>query len=142
MPSLATRLAVEGLRVVAVKRTDAISGSHTEPSIVLSAADVGTTVTITIAAHTRRYGDETGLAVAGGTVTLLSFSTPYAVYYDDVGRSNPAPTYHATSTVKQGANNYVPGRHFVGELTTPADGAGATTGGTYPAGGGGSFAIP
>lgn len=142
MPSASTQLAVERMRVVNVKRTDAISGSHTEPSIVLSAADVGSDVTITIASHVRRYPDGSSVSIAGGAITGLSFTTPYAVYYDEPTRTVKTPTFHATATVKQAANNFVIGRHFVGNLTTPADGMSATTGGTYPPGGGGNYAIP
>jgi hypothetical protein len=148
MPSLATRHHIEKRRVDLVKRTDAIDASYTAGGAVLSAADVGTDCTITIAAHTRVYPAESGFPTvslaAGGTVTGLTFATVYYVYYDDIDMRDTTPTYHATTTVLEAQANYVAGRHALGPVTTPADGAGGTSGGGYipPGGGSGGTAIP
>jgi hypothetical protein len=114
----------------------AILGSFTIPTLVITAADVGTTVTITIASHIRRYGDGTSLGVAGGSITGKAFSTKYAIYYDDDTRQDTSPSYQATTDLEEAQHNYVVGRHYVGTVTTPADGAASTTGGGPPAGSG------
>lgn len=122
-----------------VKTTDKISGSATAPTNCLSATDAGSNATITIAANTRLYGDNTSLDVSGGTLTGKAYSTTYAVYYDDATCSDTTPTYVATTTLKTAMHNYVSGRHFVGQITTPASGGGGTSGGGTPPGGGGPY---
>jgi hypothetical protein len=123
-----------------VARNDKISGSATDPSVVVSASDAGASATITIAAHTRRYGDGTTLAVAGGSLTGKAYSTQYAVYYDDTTTANTTPTYVATTTLKDAQPNAVAGRHYVDQITTPAAAAPPTGGGGYrPPGGGGPY---
>jgi hypothetical protein len=116
--------------------------SYTNPTVVLTAADVGTTATITIANHTRVYpvngpSDISDVTITGGTVTGAAFSTTYYVYYDDETLVNGTPTYYATPTPLNGQVGTANGRHFVGKITTPADGAGPTTGtGATPIGNG------
>lgn len=110
----------------------AIASSFPVPTMTLTAADVGSDVTITVAAHTRYYPEDTNLSVSGGTITGLSFSTTYAVYYDDATRQNGSPTFLATTSLRTGQANYAEGRHYVGTVTTPADGAASTTGGAPP----------
>jgi len=114
-----------------------IAVSYVIPAEVMTAADVGSDCTITIVDHVRRYGDSTELSVTGGTITGLAFSTDYAVYYDDPACSDTTPTYHYTTTASNALNNFVSGRHYVGLITTPADGGAASTGGSNPPGGGG-----
>lgn len=114
----------------------AILGSFSIPTLVLTASDVGTDVTITIASHIRQYGDGTSISVSGGSLTGKSFSTKYAVYYDDPTREDTSPTYVATTDLEEAQHNYEVGRHYVGTVTTPADGGAATTGGSPPAGSG------
>lgn len=101
--------------------------------LTLTAADAGTNATITISAHTRVYGNGTSLAVSGGSLTALSYSTRYYVYYVDATRANTTPTYQATTdpfTAAQTGDT-----HLVGSVTTPAAAAGNTTGGgTQPPG--------
>jgi hypothetical protein len=133
--------------IQATQRRDAISSSYTAPSAVLTASDAGSNATITIAAHTRFYGDETSLAVAGGSLTGLAYSTIYAVYYDDSTRADTTPTYVSTTTINEAQNNYVAGRHLVGTVTTPAAAGPPTSGGTSPPGSGytpvgGGYEIP
>jgi len=114
----------------------AILGSFTIPTMVVTAADVGTNVTITIAAHVRHYGNSVELPVAGGTITGKAFSTKYGIYYDDLEMVDSTPAYFATTELQAAQHNFVAGRHYVGTVTTPADGAAATTGGSPPAGSG------
>jgi hypothetical protein len=123
------------------KKNDKISASATVPSLVVSASDAGTDATITINGHTRQYGDGTSLAVSGGSITGLAYSTEYAVYYDDPTTANATPTYQATTTLKDAQPNAADGRHYVDQVTTPPSGGGSTSGGGIkPPGGGGPYA--
>lgn len=144
MPSLGTRLAYEKIQRQELRLTDAIDGSWTEPSAVLTATVINSTrINIDMEAHTRRYPDGTTVLVSSASAVSTAFAADYAVSYDDATRATTAPTIAATTAVAQAANNYVRGRHFVGNLTTPATTAAAPTeGGTFPPGGGGSYAIP
>jgi hypothetical protein len=121
-----------------VKRDDAISSSWTSPGAVLSASDAGATATIAIAAHTRKYGDNTSVSVNGGSKTGLAFSTQYSVYYDQTSRNGGSVSYQTTTDPNNALPNAAAGRHFVGKITTPADGGGSTSGGFTPPGGWGS----
>lgn len=114
----------------------AILGSYSIPTLTLTAADVGASVTITVASHIRRYADATEVAVTGGTVTGLAYSTVYAVYYDDATRTLATPTFVATTDLETGQHNYAEGRHYLGTVTTPAAAGPPTTGGSPPAGSG------
>ena len=119
----------------AVRRL-AILSSYTIPTLTLSAADAGTDVTITIAAHVRQYGDSTSIGVAGGTITGLGYSTTYAVYYDDETREDVAPVYAATTDLETAQANYESGRHYVGTVPAPAALGSPATGGAPPPGSG------
>lgn len=122
------------------KKNDKISASATSPTTVLSAFDAGSSASITIAAHTRIYGDNTSVSgVASHTITGLSYSTTYGIYYDDPTTSTTSPTYVATSTLSDAMPNKANGRHYVGQVTTPASGGGSTSGGGVPPGGGGPY---
>jgi len=114
----------------------AILGSFSIPTMVVTAADVGANVTITIAAHIRHYGNGTELPVAGGSITGKAFSTKYGIYYDDLEMVDSTPAYFATTDLAEAQHNFIAGRHYVGTVTTPADGAAATTAGSPPAGSG------
>lgn len=103
-------------------------GSSYTVGATISAADVGSDVTVTISAHTRYYADGTSVSVSGGTVTGLAFSTLYYIYYDDSALAGGAVTYAATTSATTAAQ--VNGRHLVGSVTTPADGAAPSTGDT------------
>jgi hypothetical protein len=116
----------------AVNLNDKIGGSYVIPADALSASDAGTNATITIAANTRVYNDASTLAVAGGSITGLAYSTTYGVYYDDPTTADTTPTYVATATLSNALNNFVTGRHFVGNVTTPAAGGTSTSGGYTP----------
>lgn len=105
--------------------------------LTLTATDAGASATITISAHTRVYGDGTIVAVSGGSVTGLAYSTDYRVYYDDAARTGGAVTYAATTSVTTAAQ--LGDRHSVGAVTTPAAAAGPNNGnGAFPPG----YAIP
>ncbi len=96
----------------------------------LTAADNDSTAKITIAAHTRHYG-HANVSYDSGVITGLAFSTGYYVYCDDPGLKGGAMIYIATTSKTDVADNV--NRVYVGEITTPADGAGGTGG----SGGGG-----
>ena len=90
----------------------------------LSASDNGSTAKITVASHTRQYGFGI-LSLNAGSITGLSFSTKYYVYYDDSTYTGGAVSYQATTnlqTIAAGNN-----RIFVSSITTPADGGGTTS---------------
>jgi len=108
----------------------------TQSTSVLTAADVGSDTTITIAAHNIVY-DSTTLAYNSGTITGLSFSTLYHVYVDDADKAGGAVTYLATTTLTDITASK--DRYFVGSITTPADGAGPSSGGQGGGAGGGDF---
>lgn len=117
------------------KKNDKISASWTSPGSVLTASDAGSNATITIAAHTRNYGDGTTVSVNGGSLTGKAYSTTYYIYYDQSSMAGGSVSYVATTSPTTAAPNKANGRHTVGKVTTPASGGAATTGGTVPPGG-------
>jgi hypothetical protein len=86
--------------------------------LTMTATDAGASATITASAHTRAYGDGTSVAVSGGAVTGLLYSTTYYVYYLDPTRAGGAVTYLASTdpadAVQSGSV------HSVGAVGTPA----------------------
>lgn len=92
----------------------------------LSASDAGANATITIAGHDRIYGDGTSVAITGGSLTGLAYSTEYFVYYDDATRAGGAVTFASTTSATTAAQTG--DRHLVGSVTTPAAAAPPTTG--------------
>lgn len=140
LESFVTDLRIAQEQAEAAAREAARVNSYPAPTNVLTAADVGATVTITVAAHTRIYPiqgayDVPDVTINGGTITDLSFSTTYWVYYDDETLENNSPTFVATSVINDAQVGAYPGRHLVGFITTPANGAGGTSGtGTRPPG--------
>ena len=92
----------------------------------ITGADAGTNVTVTISAHTRVYGSGTSVAVNGGTVTALAYSTTYFIYYDQASRAGGAVTYAATTSEATAAQTG--DRHLVGMVVTPAAAAPNTDG--------------
>jgi hypothetical protein len=77
--------------------------------------------------------------VTGGNVTGLAYSTTYTIYYDQTSRAGGVVTYHATTDPNTGLANAAAGRHYCGKITTPAAGAGDTSGGVDPPSGGGGY---
>lgn len=120
----------------AVTAVNSISASYTVPSMVLTATDAGTDATITVADFVRQYDDGTQVSVTGGALTGQPYSTLLSVYYDDTTRANTTPTLIVTANRAGARHNVVPGRHFLANITTPAAGAPATSGGSTPPGGG------
>lgn len=96
----------------------------------IGATDVGASVTVTISAHNRIYpqadGSNVTVAVNGGSITGLAYSTDYWIYYDDPTRAGGAVTYVATTSETTGAQ--IGDRHAVGGVTTPAAAAPPATG--------------
>ena len=84
----------------------------------ITATDAGANVTVTISAHTRVYGDGTSVAVSGGSLTALAYSTTYFIYYDQASRLGGAVTYVATTSSSTAAQ--LGSRHVVGSALTPA----------------------
>jgi len=86
--------------------------------LVMEAIDAGADATINISAHTRIYGDGTSVAVDGGTLTGLAYSTAYYVFYDDPGFAGGAVTYQTSTNpadaVQTGST------HSLGAVRTPA----------------------
>lgn len=95
----------------------------------ITATDAGTTATISISAHTRVYGNGSAVSVSSGAVAGLSFSTTYYIYYDQPTRVGGPVSYQATTSKITAVQ--VNDRHFIGQITTPANGA-ADTSGTTP----------
>jgi hypothetical protein len=128
----------------AAARESARIASYPNPGSVLSAADVGTDCTITIAGHIRVYPvqgsiDVADVSITGGSLTGKAFSTRFYVFYDDTSLASTTPTFQATTDSATAQVGAAAGRHFVGFVDTPADGGTATsgTGGGPPGGGGG-----
>lgn len=120
-----------------------ISASFIAPTSVLTATDAGSDATITVAGFTRSYDIAPDVVITGGNITGLAYSTTYAVYYDDATQLETDPAFVATATLKEGRHNFATGRHYIGEITTPASGGGGTSGGGYsPPGGGGGDILP
>jgi hypothetical protein len=120
----------------AVKKTDKASGSWTAPGAVLSAVDAGSNATVSVASHTRHWGDGSTTSVNSHNFTGKSYSTDYYVYYDDPNQNDTTPSYQITTNANTAAHNSSTGRVYVGAITTPASGGSSTTGGTTPPGGG------
>lgn len=133
--------------------------SYTDPTVVLSGTDETVGASITIAAHTRVYPVQGSIDVldvvipapvtlileADGVTGIVN-AVQYSVYYDDTTLLDTTPAYKAVKTLTNHADaqpGAAAGRHFVGVVTTPANG-GAGTGGSggSPPGGGGGFPIP
>ncbi len=114
--------------------TSAFGVSSSQSVSTLSAADVGSDTTITIAAHDIFY-DSITLSYNSGTITGLAFSTKYHVYVIDPDKTGGAVTYLSSTTLADMTKST--DRYFVGAITTPSDGGGGTSGGG--GGGGGGF---
>lgn len=121
-----------------------VIGLRSTTTATLTGTDAGTSATISVNAHSRKFGDvstQTTVSYNAGSITGLSYSTRYFVYCDDTTYSGGAVTYVATTDLDTPAARA--GRVYVGECTTPASG-GAATSGTAPGSvsGSGLSAIP
>ena len=92
----------------------------------LTATDAGATATVNVAAFTQRIQGFADKSINSGSVTGLSFSMLYFIYYDDAGFAGGAVTYAAATTKETAINGA--GRFFVGSILTPADGGADTVG--------------
>lgn len=116
-----------------------IANSYTSPVSVLTASSSGA---ITIAAHTRYYGDGTSVSVNSGSVSGFAEGAYVTVYYTDTAREGGAVAYQgSTSAIAQEGSV-----HVVGQVTIPASGEPDSSGTsptapgyTPPASGGGSI---
>lgn len=97
----------------------------------------GTDTAITIGGHNRIYSDKT-VPVTGTTLTGMTATTTYWLYYDDPARAGGAVAW-AVSTNFYGAQNSAstPSRHYGGYIKTAAAGGTSSGGGSLPPGGGG-----
>lgn len=108
-----------------------LANSYVLDDLTTTGHDAGSDASIIISNHHRRYGDGTVVAVTGGSITGLAYSTAYSIYYDDPARAGGAETYHAvlaTSSTDAFPSAANPNRHFVGTIITPAALAADTTG--------------
>lgn len=96
------------------KREQALVNSYIEPASVLTASPTS----IAIAAHTRKYADETSAAVNAGSVGAIVGTDTNYVYYVDAERDGGAVIYQVTTTppVQTGDT------HVVGAVTIPETG--------------------
>lgn len=116
-----------------------LTDSYTNPVSTLTAASDGT---VTVAAHSRVYGNGTSVAVNAGTVTGQTGNV--TIYYMDAARTGGAVAYKGTTNpVAQTGDT-----HIVGQVAIPAAGQPATTGSgpaapgyTPPASGGGQYEV-
>jgi len=106
---------------VSTKATIDIANSFTNPTSVVSASNTGT---ITIAAHSRVYGDGTTVSVNAGSLSGFTSGQYVTVFYDDAARAGGAVTYEATTNAVAQSGN----RHIVGQATIPAVGEAPVTG--------------
>jgi hypothetical protein len=104
--------AAEGAGAASSLATSGVSG------LTMTATDAGANATITISAHTRIYGDGTSVAVSGGSITGLAYTTGYYVYYVQPSRAGGAVTYQATTNLATAAQTG--DTHSLGAVTTPA----------------------
>ena len=108
----------------------------------VTAIDAGTDATIDIDVHDRVYADKT-VQCDPASISGASYATEYLIFYDDALREGGAVTYQATTSTADAFNSPThPDRHFVGYVTTPAMGAGPTTGGGAGPPGSGGGPIP
>lgn len=86
--------------------------------LTITATDAGASATITMSAHTRNYGNGTNVAVNGGALTGLAYSTVYYISYIQASRAGGAVTYTASTnpdSLRQNGDT-----HSIGAVTTPA----------------------
>lgn len=96
---------------------DASLASSGTIGATLTASDAGSSVTITVSAHTRAYGNGDTVSVDGGTVTGLSYGTVYYVYYLDPARAGGAVTYQASTDPSDAVQ--IGTVHSAGSAATP-----------------------
>ncbi|HEV2816712.1 MAG TPA: hypothetical protein VGW40_05775 [Allosphingosinicella sp.] len=117
----ATTTAVE-TDVAAAARLSALVHSYIDFTGTVLTAAVSPTdsskAEITVASHTRIYGDGAHANVLGGALDLLDLGTEYFVYYEDAARAGGAVSFVATTNYLDA--NQIGDRHVVGKITTPS----------------------
>jgi len=108
-------------QVTVGNRNSAITGGVNP----VTAADVGSTATISVASFILQYGFGQ-VNYNSGSITGLNFNTKYFVYCDDAGFNGGAVTYVATTAFENVVASE--GRVYVGSITTPINGGGDTGG--------------
>jgi len=104
-------------------REQALVTSGISPTSVLTVSST----TISIAPHTRVYGDGTTVSVSGGSVsTIGATGTIDYVFYSDPSRAGGSVTYQCSTTPPVQGNDI----HVVGAVTVPS--AGTFPGGRGP----------
>lgn len=102
--------------------------------LTITATDAGASVTVTFSAHQRNYTDGTSVAVSGGSITGLPYSTDEYFFYDQASLAGGAVVYQSTTngpnSLTTDASGPFPDRHLLGSLTTPAALGGPVDGGT------------
>lgn len=96
-------------------REAALANSYIDPDSVINS----TSTTISIAAHTRFYGDGTFASVSSGTVSTTAVGDIDFVYYLDPTRAGGAVTYIAEANTNPAQTGDT---HVVGAVTVPATG--------------------
>lgn len=121
--------------------TSAFIGVTSGTNAKITAADVGTNVTVDVSAHDRSVPGPNGKIVrsyAAGSITGLNFSTYYLIYVEDPSFVGGTLPYRATTNAD---DLLYSGRAQVGSVTTPADGGTTSTGSTDSGGGGGGGTV-
>ena len=98
------------------------------PRKLLTASDIGSTATISVARQDWDYPDSEAVVTRElGSIAGLAFDTQYFIYFDDDTLANGAPTYLATTDEQLAQNSSsFPARHYLGGIRTPANGAADT----------------
>lgn len=111
-----TAAATANAAAAAAAKESALNNSYISPDSVLTA----TTTTITVASHTRHYGDGTSVSVTGGTVAATGMGDDDYVSYSDPTRAGGSVTYLVSTTAPAQTGN----THVVGAITIPTSGTG------------------
>lgn len=128
----AAQVAVEQAQTQVAQQADMqrVRDSYSDPGVI-TASNVGGSVTVTVAAHTRHYIDPAeAKSVGGGTITGQPAATTLYVFYDDPTLAGGAVTYQATTDSSLAfATTSNPYRHTVGTISSsPATTGGGTVG--------------
>jgi hypothetical protein len=100
--------------------------SYRPTSNPLTGTDAGASATINIAAWVNRTGSKGDISYNSGSITALSYSTLYYLYFDDPSLAGGSPTYIASTAKATAANGA--GRFFLGSIYTPKSGGVSTVG--------------
>lgn len=93
-----------------------LTNSYTDPVGVLTASSAGT---VTIAAHSRVYGDGSTATLNSGSVSGFAPGNYVTIYYSDPARAGGAVAYLGTTEAVAQTGD----RHIVGTATIPAVGS-------------------